>query len=322
MNTCRICDTKADHPIYYPREMMYGTREEFEYFECTSCGCLQIKNIPTSIEKYYPSNYYSFSKGQTKKFQGLKGKIQTLKYKSRLFGNHPIHFLIRLLNSSNKYDMFGWLKLKYESRVLDVGCGNGMKFLYPLKEAGIFYSRGVDPFIKEDIYYDNGLKIEKRNIFDLSEKFDLITYHHSFEHLENPLEHLIKVSDLLSQDGCCIIRIPTTSSWAWKKYGINWFQLDAPRHFYLHSKKSLEILADKAGLEITKIIYDSTFKQFIESQKYQRNIPLNAPKERGFWNKIKYKYYRSKYNRSASILNALEKGDQAAFFLKIKTDEK
>ena len=40
--------------------MHYGTRESFEYFECGSCGRLQVREIPTNLSKYYLDDYYSF----------------------------------------------------------------------------------------------------------------------------------------------------------------------------------------------------------------------------------------------------------------------
>ena len=41
--------------------MMFGLREEFGYFQCSSCNCLQIDEFPKDISKYYSTeNYYSF----------------------------------------------------------------------------------------------------------------------------------------------------------------------------------------------------------------------------------------------------------------------
>lgn len=58
---CKICGNKKENKIHIVKEMMFGFRDEFEYFECSSCGCLQIKNVPHNISKYYPESYYSFS---------------------------------------------------------------------------------------------------------------------------------------------------------------------------------------------------------------------------------------------------------------------
>ena len=47
VNECRICNNPENNKSYFIREMYIGTREEFEYFECSKCGCLQIKDIST-----------------------------------------------------------------------------------------------------------------------------------------------------------------------------------------------------------------------------------------------------------------------------------
>ena len=56
---CRICNGPLG-PALTVREMMYGTRDEFDYHQCHDCACLQISKIPEDIGKYYPENYYSF----------------------------------------------------------------------------------------------------------------------------------------------------------------------------------------------------------------------------------------------------------------------
>jgi hypothetical protein len=58
---CRICANNENQKVSEVREMMFGFRDVFTYFQCSVCGCLQIADIPTDMSKYYPSNYYSYS---------------------------------------------------------------------------------------------------------------------------------------------------------------------------------------------------------------------------------------------------------------------
>jgi SAM-dependent methyltransferase len=46
-------------------------------------------------------------------------------------------------------------------------------------------------------------------------------------------------ASLLACKGIIVVRIPAVSSYAWERYGVAWMQLDAPRHFFLHSPKSM-----------------------------------------------------------------------------------
>ena len=56
---CKICENVEGNVSYTAREMMYGLREEFEYFQCAVCSCLQIVEFPKDMTRYYPGDYYS-----------------------------------------------------------------------------------------------------------------------------------------------------------------------------------------------------------------------------------------------------------------------
>jgi len=57
---CYIWSNEIYNRDFVAKEMMFGFRESFHYFECSNCGCVQIVPIPDDIKKYYPTNYYSF----------------------------------------------------------------------------------------------------------------------------------------------------------------------------------------------------------------------------------------------------------------------
>lgn len=315
-HTCRICGNSKNNTDYLVREMMYGFRETFEYFQCANCQCLQIKSIIDDMSKYYPGNYYSFSKYSGKDFKGIKGYITKKRYSATTLSSTILNKLFLAIAGKKGYDIFTKLNISKTSKILDVGSGNGEHFLYPLAEIGFKNVLGCDPFINETIDYDNGLKILKSDIFKIDGSFDLITYHHAFEHLPNPSENLKKVSELLNKNGVCVLRIPTVSSYAWKHYKTDWVQLDAPRHFFIHSKKSIALLAEKHNLELFDIKYDSNHLQFTGSELYKKDIPLKDLRTAAA--KTLVKKDKSRFNREAKKLNKENKGDQAAFFLRKK----
>jgi SAM-dependent methyltransferase len=311
---CRICGNTEDNTSYEAREMMYGLREMFSYFQCGNCECLQIVKYPEDMTTYYPCGYYSFSKYDGKKFNGPNGEIKKFQYKNSVLGSK----LFKRLFGIKEYEILDGLDVHKNTRILDVGCGNGRNFLYPLAEVGFKNLLGCDPFLPESIRYCNGLTIETSDIFDIEGSWDIITYHHAFEHLPNPKENLKKVYDLLAEDGVCILRIPTVSSYAWEHYRTHWVQLDAPRHFFLHSVESIEILAESMNMKLEKMIYDSNHFQFIGSEKYIKDIPLSVTKKKGLWASLKRAITKSNYQRKAHRLNKSGRGDQAAFFLRKK----
>ena len=297
---------------------MYGSRESFDYFQCSQCHCLQITEIPGDMSAYYPSSYYSFQPYDGKKFNGLRGALKKKFYAGAIFRKNFFHRILGSLAGTDIYDCLKELSITGGTRILDVGCGNGRNFLYPMAEIGCTQLLGCDPFIDQPIEYTNGLRIENTEVFERIGTYDIITYHHSFEHLPNPKEHLQKLSTLLAEDGVLIIRIPTVSSFAWEHYRENWVQLDAPRHIFLHSRESMEFLADDNGFNLSKIEYDSTYFQFTGSEGYKKDIPLNAPKQRSLIKKLKRKIRERVNQKRAKKLNSENRGDQAIFYLRLK----
>jgi len=312
---CKICNVLNDPADYYDaREMMFGLRDSFLYFQCRHCECLQIAEFPANIASYYPTEYYSFSFYEGKRFKGFTGSLYKARNTASLFRNGFFQKLLHRLSPVAKWDTFQKLGITKETSILDVGCGNGDMFLYPLQEIGFKNVCGCDPFIKETIHYPNGLTIYKNDVFEMKGTWDIIIYNHAFEHVPNPLENLKKVAELLSPGGYCILRIPTVPCYAWSHYKTNWVQLDAPRHYFLHSPKSIDILAKESALFLDKVIYDSTFFQFEGSEMYLKNISLvSQKKNKG--NFIKRKTDRLRFKRMAKKLNQNNEGDQAAFYL-------
>ena len=170
---------------------------------------------------------------------------------------------------------------------------------------------GVDPFISGDILLQNGISIVKKSLFELNGVFDLVMCHHSLEHMAQPLRVLDKMHELVKPKGYAIIRIPVADCLAWRQYGVNWYQLDAPRHLYLHTVKSMTLLSDEVGFEVVDIEYDSTESQFLNSELYSRNIPLKDREDNPF-----SRQEIEKYRAKAIELNHLMQGDQACFYLR------
>jgi len=289
--------------------MMFGFRDEFLYFKCPVCGCLQIAEIPKDLSKYYPENYYSYQQpiATSKKFKKIVKKILVNAYMRGLtilryalylrhFASGDI-FLLSILKDFNK-----------KQSILDVGCGSG-SLLQKISEWGYLNLTGIDPFIKDDILYPSGVRILKQTISEHSGKYDLIMLHHSFEHMPEPHNVLENIHKILNDDGILLIRIPVSDSFAYRKYQNNWYQLDAPRHFFLHTTKSISYLAKNNGFIIEDIVYDSTESQILCSEKYCRDIKLI--------DEMKYSsVYIKECVKFAKHLNKIKDGDQCCFVLK------
>lgn len=318
LKDCRICGFSGQSPTYQVPEMMFGLKEEFSYFQCSECQCLQIEEFPSDMSPYYKQNYYSLTQSPESLYPNI---FETWARKNRdryAVLNEGIWGRIISLLHPAESDMacLSHVNLNRKSRIVDIGCGTGF-LLYFLKEAGFENVLGIEPNLDKDLKYPNGLIIRKAQVHDLDEEQDLFMFHHSFEHLPDPIETLATVHRLLPVGGGCMIRVPLVSSEAWEKFGINWVQLDAPRHFFLYSLDSLNILAKKTGFKIKDVVYDSDEFQFWGSQQYLNDIPLMAENSYGR-NPAKAIFSKediSSFKKMAEDLNAVSRGDQAAIYM-------
>lgn len=277
-HVCRICGAEGDFEAYLVREMMQDKRDEFVYFVCDRCRCLQIDEVPENLEDYYGSGYYSFQ-----------------------LPEDP--------------DMAFEGPVKEKSKVLDVGCGSG-GWLVSKALAGWGNLYGCDPFLEEDRHYGDRVHIRSSSIHEMEGEgtFDVIRMSDSFEHMADPLEVLKSARRLLKEDGVLYMSIPTYPNIAFERYGPHWYQLDAPRHLFLHSKESLEYLARDSGMYVFDRKYDSKVGQFVRSYLYQHNIPYyEQEKQLG-------KYFSrdelAELEREAEAWNEKQYGDHMEVYLR------
>jgi SAM-dependent methyltransferase len=311
VSACGVCGNPSGNQFYKVQEMFFGTRDVFDYFQCGQCGCLQINEIPRDLAKYYPNFYYSHRSAVIKKQDFISEWISVQRSRYWLATKRdPLRKIFAQGHSEpNYYSWFRKAGVTHDSRILDVGCGTG-QLLLALREQGFRNLVGIDPYV-ENIKYPNGVTVRGQPLDEAEGGFDLIMLHHSFEHMANPRGVMKRLFELLNADGRVLIRIPLADSMAWRRYGVNWVQLDAPRHLFLHTRMSMGILSDSAGFEIGETLYDSNAFQFWGSELYLRGIPLKGASERDLFTDEQIKGFQLDARRA----NKAMEGDQACFIL-------
>ena len=313
--TCRICRSAGPHPEWVVREMMYGTREEFLYFECSGCGCLQIGTIPRDLARHYPGEYYAPLHGSLyrKVKEAIRRPFRARRFASLLCGERGI--LPRLFPETvipgHLISLMQRFGITTDAAVLDIGCGTG-QFLRYLSSLGFHRLTGIDPFLTGDIALPRGVSLLRREVEELEGEFDLVLSTHSLEHIPDQDAAMGAVSRLLAPGGVAVVRIPTVSSLAWETYRLDWVQLDAPRHLYLHSRESFLLLANHHGLRVADLCDDSTEVQFWGSEQYRRDVPLNAPESYTVNHRTPLfsREEMAAFRRKAEVLNGEGRGDQ------------
>ena len=309
---CRICGNTTGNGLHHAKEMMLGSHEPFSYLECARCGCVQIAEIPADIARHYPAAYPPHQRSP-RGARGLEGVARRLR-SGILYGTAGRRSALPLPGAAYHH----WLRhaaVGVESAILDVGCGAG-NLLHKLRADGFRNLHGVDPYLPAEIQ-EPGLRMVRRQVSEMDGAYDLVMLHHSLEHIPDQLQTLREAARLVRPTGAVLVRIPVADSWAWRHYGVDWVQLDAPRHLYLHTRRSLAIVAGAAGLRLSRVIHDSEPLQFWGSELYRRGIPLlepatmKPPRVSLHFTPAQVREFKER----SRALNAAGEGDQACFFL-------
>jgi SAM-dependent methyltransferase len=312
-----VCGNRAGNRVFAVREMMFGLRDVFDYVECGACGCLQIARAPADLSRYYPGEYYSYGRVEEPsavrrlalrhRFAQSVGEVDT-----------PLgRFLVKRYGFPPLAEWARRLGLKRSDAVVDVGCGNG-SLLVQMGAAGFEDLTGLDPYIGGDLVYRRNVRVLKRDLTEYDGKCDAAMFHHSFEHLANPAETLERLSGIVVVGGSVLIRTPVAGNHAWRAYGADWYQIDAPRHIFIHTEASMALIASRAGFEVESIVYDSTGRQFWVSEQYKRDNPLNHPRSYAV-DPSASPFAPAEIDRfetDAQTLNREGQGDQACFYLR------
>lgn len=310
---CRVCGAPGPHPALVAREMMFGSREPFEYLACGTCGCVQIAEAPDDLSAHYPADYYSFG-------APAPGRLKRLAKRQRL--RHTLGLpalggalLTRRFGPSHAASWLGLVRPALDDRILDVGTGAG-GLLFELRDAGFRSLTGADPYTPREVDA-RGVRVLRRTVHEVEGAFDLVMFHHTFEHLPDPAETLDSARRLLGRGGRILLRVPVADSYAFRTYGADWVQLDAPRHLFLHTADSVGRLAGGAGLEVRAVLHDSSAFQFWGSEQYRRGVPLSDPRSYGV-DPAASPFTPAEiadWERRAAELNRAGDGDQACFVL-------
>lgn len=270
--TCNICGSKRPHEAIVAKEMMTGTRESFPYFACSDCGTLQIEHPVGDASAFYDNDTYgSFREIDVGR---IRKKIASIRNRFALTGRGG--WVGKLLDAKYPLTRAHYIFAQYANRmdmnILDVGCGNG-KFLSLLSGVGFTRLSGIDPFIAQDVEKP-GYSIRKKYLTNLTDQYDIVWLHHSFEHVKEPHRDLEAIRDRMSQHGVCLITIPIKGR-VFEEFGADSYIIQAPHHNFLFTVKGMEILSAKASLALEAYHQDAAgISNWLKlSALWRRNIP-------------------------------------------------
>lgn len=271
MSACKVC-LSGRSGLVEAREMMFGMQERFLYAECLDCGSLQLENPPADLGRFYPASYYSFQPQAPR--SRLVRFLRRRWYRHLLGHVDPLGAMLALTRAP-RAELRAMAGLTPSASVLDVGAG-ASGLLAQLRDLGFDRLTGIDPFLPPGTVADPPIRLLRCTIEDLADRFDVIVFNHSLEHLADPVSALGQAQRLLQPAGRVIVRTPIAGeTWGVKRE--NWVELDAPRHWVVFSEAGLRLAAQRAGLRVESVTWDTTGFELWGSALYERGIALTSP---------------------------------------------
>lgn len=292
--------------------MVLGFRTSFEYAQCDACMSLWLMNPPEDLPSYYGKGYYSL-KGSRDGIGRRAREYFRLRRDRAYFGGDILGRFLTRYHEDGPLAAISRMALPWDARILDVGCGTG-NLLRRLALLGFKNLTGVDPYLSAELCKPGEARIKSCPLEGLrTERFDAIMFHHSLEHIADPKRALLTAAQMLSPGGTCLVRLPVLAE-AWQRYGTNWVQLDAPRHMWIPTEKSMRLLTESVGFLVKRVLYDSTEFQFMGSELYGKGLSfqdISSSKLSTHFRSAQIKEFRKR----AAELNEVGDGDSAVFFL-------
>jgi 2-polyprenyl-3-methyl-5-hydroxy-6-metoxy-1,4-benzoquinol methylase len=290
IKNCIVCGKEGKVLYEKLKDNLFGVSGEFGFRKCNECDIIwqSPRPVKEDIHLCY-KNHFTHSiqfppqKERVRRFSKIRDILRNAML-SEIWGYKQFDvnkwwasilarffYLIPPLRERARFKMGDFfLPFIGKGRLLEIGCGNG-GYLSFMKKLG-WNVKGIE-MDKEAVkiareHYGIDVIEGDAETFDFGKNsFDAIVMFHVIEHLYNPLKMIKKCYEALSEGGIIFITTPNTSSFGHKIFKGNWIGLDPPRHIFIFSRHSLQILFERAGFKISKIYTRPLYFMFEKSLK-------------------------------------------------------
>ena len=305
---CVACGAdRRQSPPLQARETQDMTGETFTYRQCPQCGSLQIDEVPDDLGRYYDASSYSSFNVRTSLVD--RPVIQNPLARTALRVAGAVH---RRTGRGVGLRFVRDAGISPDQSVIDIGSGIGENLVH-MRLLGHRDLVGSDPFLPEDIDR-HGVKVLRRHHSELTGSYDWVVMNHSFEHVPDPHAMLASAARLMAPGGRVLVRMPIMGSAVWHRYGMDWSQIDAPRHLVLYTPAAMDLMAEAAGLRVERLFHDSWSFQLWGSELIRRGLPhkgASMEQARAHFSASQLKAWEAESHE----LNARGEGDAGGYVL-------
>lgn len=225
--SCSLCG-EEDHfeKLWAVQDHHWVLNSRFVLGRCKKCGLLYLnpRPSPKDLEPHYPPGYYGPP------------------------SNEPPPSFFWRLSQIEKYKKGG--------KILDIGCSSGA-FLGFLKAKGWdVYGLDNSAFAIKIAAQHLGDRVSLTTLAEASyplNSFDVVCLFEVLEHVPDTSVHLQEIHRILKPGGILCLSVPNFASWERILFGPWWNGLDAPRHLYQFTPKTLRMFLEAAGFESLEI---------------------------------------------------------------------
>jgi len=243
---CPICDS-------YSGEFWGVEYRGQRIVKCRTCGIRYSDPQSIDADEVYDDNYFADKA-------------------NRMF-DHEKFLLVLKSDADSLANIASVMKerLTRDVSILDIGTGRG-SFLILCKFFGLKNLMGTDiTESNRNFLRDFGIEIKIGDLRDLAlGKYDIVTFHHVLEHLEDPADFLSRLKNILNDNGVGHLLVPNEGSLNSRfksllsKYKLKkraYKHLSPGHHLWFYDKRTLVKLLEKFGYKIEYIGTRATEKK-------------------------------------------------------------
>lgn len=236
---CPLCGAPGTLRLYEAGDPRFDRPERFKVQWCATCRNASTLPRPLAhdLPEHYPESYDPYR-------PDLSERVGSAVHRA-------------LLTVGMRFGP-GWTDDLALGSLLDVGCGNGA-YMAAMARRG-FAVTGIDMSPRAcELVARRGLPVLQGDFLEVDlppESFDVVTMNHFLEHSLDPRASLRKAHAILRRGGTLVVGVPNFDSWARRRFGASWSDLDLPRHVTHFTPRGLRRLLGECGFADVRTRYD------------------------------------------------------------------